>query len=169
MSAGDAPTSAAGAHALYRDLVLEHKRRPRNFGTLTPHTHAADGVNALCGDRLRIELDCRAGRVLAVRFSGESCAIATASASMLSEHVVGLDAAAIADAAARFARLIEGEVDADASLGELQALGELRDHAARRKCALLPWATLAAALDGREHATTEASDRASVPGAAAPD
>ena len=70
---------AMHAASPYQALVLEHHRHPRNFGTLAGFSHAADGANALCGDRLRIELDCRAGRIAALRFHGESCAIAMAS------------------------------------------------------------------------------------------
>jgi nitrogen fixation NifU-like protein len=134
----------------YQALVLEHHRHPRNFGTLAGFSHAADGANALCGDRLRIELDCRAGRIAALRFHGESCAIATASASMMSELVIGADAATIAALEARLGALIAGEVDTAPELGAAAALAVLRHHLIRRKCALLPWATLRAALAGAE-------------------
>lgn len=147
--------AAMGEQTPYHEIVLEHKRNPRNFGSLPHCTHAADGVNALCGDRLRVEVDCRDGRIGAVRFSGESCAIAVASASMMTEAVVDRDAAAIADLAGRFGRLIAGESARDESLGAMNAFGELRNYASRRKCALLPWATLQAALKGQGSATTE--------------
>ncbi|MCE5232691.1 MAG: Fe-S cluster assembly sulfur transfer protein SufU [Mizugakiibacter sp.] len=144
--------------ALYRDLVLEHNRSPRGLGALPACTHAAEGDNPLCGDRLRIELALdAAGRVQGFAFSGEACAITTATASLLGERVRGLDAAAIADLDARFARLVRGDCDADPALDGLNALAELRAYPARRKCALLPWATLAAALRGTPHATTEAT------------
>src|SRR5262245_38387914 len=84
------------ASVLYTQLVLGHARSPRNFGPLEGHTHAADGANPLCGDALRCELRSGAGRVEAVRFSGAACAVATATASMLSELAPGLSAERIA-------------------------------------------------------------------------
>ncbi|MGH8171622.1 MAG: Fe-S cluster assembly sulfur transfer protein SufU [Rhodanobacteraceae bacterium] len=143
------------APALYQQLVLEHYRNPRNRGALPECTHAADGVNPLCGDSLRIEVACRHGRIQSMRFSGESCAITTATASMLSELAQGRDADEIAALNVPFDEVVRGARDADASLGDLNALGELRRHPARRKCAELPWATLRAALAGTARVTTE--------------
>ena len=142
------------APALYPQIVLDHYRAPRNRGALAACTHAADGVNPLCGDALRIELCCVDGRIAALRFSGEACAIATATASMLSELAQQCDAAELAALAARFTQLIESGND-DAALGPLNALRALQRHPARRECALLPWATLRAALAGSAHTTTE--------------
>ncbi|MFC5489493.1 Fe-S cluster assembly sulfur transfer protein SufU [Dokdonella soli] len=140
--------------ALYQQAVLDHYRRPRNRGALADCTHAADGSNPLCGDALRIELRCLDERVAELRFSGEACAIATATASMLSSLVVDLAERDIAELGARFERLIETGDD-DASLGPLNAMRELHRYPARRKCAMLPWATLRAALAGTAHTTTE--------------
>ena len=140
---------------LYQALVLDHYRNPRNRGGLDDCTHAADGVNPLCGDSLRIELVCDDDRIAEMRFSGEACAITTATASMLSELVAGFDASAVAALNAPFDRLLSGEIDADDALGPLNALSELRRHPLRRKCAELPWATLRAALEGTSRVSTE--------------
>lgn len=141
--------------ALYPQVVLDHYRNPRNRGSLDACTHAADGVNALCGDALHIELACTPDRrIAAIRFSGEACAITTATASMLSELVHGMDADEVALVAQRFERVIEGAGE-EGDLGELNAMAELQRHPARRKCAQLPWATLRAALAGQSHTTTE--------------
>lgn len=139
---------------LYQRIVLEHNRAPRNFGALPGHTHAADGANASCGDALRCELRMERGHIGDIRFGGESCAIATAAASMLSERVGGLDVAAVDALRARFDAFLRADGGAD-ELGELVALGELRRHPARMKCAMLPFATLLAALAGEARATTE--------------
>jgi nitrogen fixation NifU-like protein len=139
---------------LYAPLVLDHYRSPRRRGRLGACTHAADGVNPLCGDALRIELRCVEGRVAEFGFSGESCAIATATASMLGELVAGLSGAQIDALAQRFTRLIE-HADDDPAFGPLNAMRALREHPARRKCALLPWAALQAAMAGRAEASTE--------------
>ena len=71
------------AKSLYTQCVLDHQRAPRNFGRLDAPTHAADGRNPLCGDSMRMELRCSDGRVVALRFDGAACAVATATASML--------------------------------------------------------------------------------------
>jgi len=147
--------SAMAAESLYRDVVLDHYRHPRNRGALAHCTHAADGVNPLCGDSLRVEVDCANGRIARMGFSGEACAITTATASMLSELAVGRDASEIAALNAPFDRLLAGEIDAADALGPLNALAELKRHPSRRKCAELPWATLRAALGGEARITTE--------------
>ena len=157
----DAPYNRTMSTALYQQIVLEHYRHPRNRGQLDGCTHAADGVNASCGDALRVELECTAdARVAAMRFSGEACAIAIATASMLSERIAGVDAAGVGDLMRRFERVIADGGD-DATLGPLNALGELQRHPARRKCALLPWAALRAALAGEGHISTEQSTEGS--------
>lgn len=139
---------------LYAPLVLEHYRNPRGRGALAGCTHAADGVNPLCGDALRVELRCEDGRVAEFAFAGESCAITTATASMLGELARGATPTELDALAQRFARLIEG-ADEDAAFGPLNAMRALQHHAARRKCALLPWATLRAALAGLRTISTE--------------
>jgi nitrogen fixation NifU-like protein len=149
--------SSMTAEALYRDVVLDHYRHPRNRGALAHCTHAADGVNPLCGDSLRVEVDCVDGRVERMGFSGEACAITTAAASMLSELVVGRDASEIAALGAPFEQLISGEIESVPSLGALNALAELKRYPSRRKCAELPWATVCAALGGIARASTEAA------------
>jgi nitrogen fixation NifU-like protein len=140
---------------LYQQIVLDHYRHPRNRGSLAACTHAADGTNPLCGDALRIELACEDDRIGALRFSGEACAIATATASMLSELAANRSRDDIAAFAMRFVQLIETG-DEDVTLGPLNAMRELQRYPSRRKCALLPWATLRAALAGDARTTTEA-------------
>jgi nitrogen fixation NifU-like protein len=141
--------------ALYTTLVLDHQRSPRHFGTLARYTHASDGANPLCGDALRVEVDLREGRIHDLRFHGASCAVATASASMLGERLHGKPAAELAAIEERFAALVEGAVESDPALGDLNAFAALARHPARRKCALLAFATLRAALAGDASATTE--------------
>ncbi|HEY2396054.1 MAG TPA: SUF system NifU family Fe-S cluster assembly protein [Rudaea sp.] len=143
------------AAALYTQIVLEHQRAPRNFGVLEAHSHAADGTNPLCGDALRIELVCCEGRIERMHFHGEACAIAVATASMLSELAVGKSLADVARMETAFARLVDGSVAHDALLAHLNAMQALSRYPTRRKCALLAFATLRAALAGTASATTE--------------
>ena len=143
------------ASHLYTQAVLDHYRSPRNFGELPGFTHAADGHNPLCGDSLHIQLHASGGRIAAMRFRGEACAIATATASMLSELAVGRQPEELATLAASFRRLVGGELAQDPLLMELNAMCELAHHPLRQKCALLAFATLAAALEGDGTASTE--------------
>jgi nitrogen fixation NifU-like protein len=146
--------------ALYQQVVLDHYRRPRHRGAVDGCTHAAEGANPLCGDRLRLELSLEGGRIVRLGFVGEACAIATASASMLGDLVRGLPSSEVTALSARFSQMIESGA-ADDELGELNALRDLQRYPSRRKCAQLPWATLRAALAGDAHASTE-SERAQV-------
>lgn len=146
--------SSADTPALYRDIVLAHQRAPRRFGTLAQPSHVCDGVNALCGDSLRIELRLEQGLIAEYAFQGECCAITMATASLLGERAIGLDTLALESLQRDFAALVCGEPCGE-RLGDLAALGELARYPARRKCALLPWATLQAALAGQARTTTE--------------
>jgi nitrogen fixation NifU-like protein len=143
--------------SLYRGILLQHQSAPHNFGTLPEHTHASKGINAMCGDRLQLEIDYRNDHLVAMRFSGEGCATAIASASIMSDMVIGQTGPAIDALANRFAGFLEGDDRHEKSLGDLRSFEELRHHASRRKCALLPWAALRAALTGAVVATTESA------------
>ena len=71
---------------LYRDVILDHNRRPRNFGPLEPADVSVDGFNPLCGDRLTLRLKMTDGKIADIRFDGQGCAISTASASLMTER-----------------------------------------------------------------------------------
>lgn len=132
--------------ALYRAVVLEHGKRPRNVGALAGATHAADGDNPLCGDVVRVEIVRDGDTLAALGFDGEGCVLVTASASLMTERLRGrtvVDARALATAMERWCA--DGWGDADA-LGELAAFGDVHRHPARVACALLPWRTLVRAL-----------------------
>ncbi len=139
---------------LYRELILDHAKRPRHFGTLEGATHTAQGINPLCGDKLNMyfTLDGE-GRIADARFEGSGCAISVASASLLMETVIGLSAErALEYFAAMVERLTDGgKADADpgVELGKLQALEGVRDFPSRVKCATLAWHALNSALRQR--------------------
>ena len=134
---------------LYRDVIVDHNRRPRNFGRLAGATHSAEGNNPLCGDRLHVFVEMKDDMVNDIRFEGSGCAISTASASMMSEAVKGRSRAEIA---ALFAgvhgMLTRRDAAADPGLGKLAALAGVREFPMRVKCASLCWHTLNAALAG---------------------
>lgn len=139
---------------LYQSTILDHNKKPRNFRALAHPTHHADGYNPLCGDKVSVYLDVDGGVIRDVSFQGSGCAISTASASMMTETVKGK---AIAEADAifhRFHAVVTGEIDAEPSDEDLDALGKLavfagvREYPVRVKCATLVWHALRAALAG---------------------
>jgi nitrogen fixation NifU-like protein len=133
---------------LYRDVILDHNKRPRNFGQLEPADSRADGHNPLCGDRLTVFLRMSGDRVEDIRFEGKGCAISTASASMMTEAIKGKHKADIGALFGKIhALLTQQNAVADPSLGKLAALSGVREYPARVKCASLCWHTLNAALE----------------------
>jgi nitrogen fixation NifU-like protein len=133
---------------LYRDVILDHNRHPRNFGKLERADAYADGHNPLCGDRLTVFLKMEGDKVEDVRFEGKGCAISTASASLMTEAVKGKDKAVIGELFGKIHSLLtKQDAVADSSLGKLAALSGVREYPSRVKCASLCWHTLNAALD----------------------
>jgi nitrogen fixation NifU-like protein len=143
---------------LYRDVIVDHNRNPRNFGKLAPADVHADGHNPLCGDRLTVYANLDGDRITDVKFEGSGCAISVSSASLLTEAVKGKTRAEIRKLFEDVhALLTQHDADVDAGkLGKLAALSGVREFPARVKCASLCWHTLNAALDSRsEPVTTE--------------
>jgi nitrogen fixation NifU-like protein len=134
---------------LYQEVILDHNRRPRNFGMLDGANRRARGYNPLCGDKLSLHLRVEDHVIADIRFEGSGCAISKASASLMTEAVKGLPEA---DALALFERFhtmvtlpLDRAVDPD-DLGKLTALAGVREFPVRIKCASLAWHTLKAAL-----------------------
>jgi nitrogen fixation NifU-like protein len=131
---------------LYRDVILDHNRRPRNFGPLEPADVSVEGFNPLCGDRLTLRLRMAGDKIAEIRFDGQGCAISTASASLMTEAVKGLTRAQALELFDRVHRLLTDDTASSADLGKLAALSGVREFPARVKCASLCWHTLASAL-----------------------
>jgi nitrogen fixation protein NifU and related proteins len=140
---------------LYRDVILDHNKRPRNFGRIEPSDSHAEGHNPLCGDRLTVWLRLKDDRIEDIRFEGKGCAISTASASLMTEAVKGKDRKSVQSLYGRIHSLLtQQEAMPDASLGKLAALSGVREFPARVKCASLCWHTLNAALERSESTVT---------------
>jgi nitrogen fixation protein NifU and related proteins len=136
--------------ALYQRVILDHNRNPRNFRTLE-HGRSAEGHNPLCGDQLTVHVRVEDGRISDAAFLGSGCAIARASASLMTERVKGLEVVAFRALAARFNRLVTAPAGSPVDdLGELTAFTGVRRYPVRAKCAWLAWQTLAAALDASD-------------------
>lgn len=135
---------------LYQEVILDHNRRPRNFGALAAASHSARGHNPLCGDKVVVYLDVEGGEVKDIAFEGSGCAISMASASLMTEALKGRPLAEAEELFAEFHRLVTsrpGEpVEVPPMLGKLAAFAGVRDYPVRVKCATLPWHTLKAAL-----------------------
>lgn len=136
---------------LYQDVVLEHKRAPRNFGHLDAPTHQARGTNPSCGDRIAVELKLADDRIDDIRFTGEGCAICMASTSMMTEAVKGQDVDAASALQQRFRAVLTGEAEPDeVPLGKLISLAGVRRYPSRIKCALLGWHALMHAIASQD-------------------
>lgn len=134
---------------LYRDVILDHNKRPRNRGRIEPPAHEARGHNPLCGDQLTVYAALEGGVLKDVRFEGSGCAISTASASLMTEAVKGKTEAEIAHLYGIVHDLLtRTDAPVPDELGKLAALSGVREFPARVKCASLCWHTLNAALEG---------------------
>lgn len=150
-----------GSKALYQEVILDHNRKPRNFGRLANASHSAVGDNPLCGDHLGLELNLQGERIEAIAFEGEACAICKASASMMTTAVKGRTREEAEQLIGEFRGMTTGELDCDSQghhLGRLTVFAGMRDLPTRVKCAILPWHTLHAALNSVERASTESDD-----------
>ena len=149
---------------LYRELILDHARSPRHFGKLPDATHSAEGINPLCGDKLKMYFCIDGDNCISdARFEGSGCAISVASASLLTDTVIGLNTD---DALKYFSALVErlagrqdsenDDTEADINLGKLRALEGVKEFPSRVKCATLAWHALNSAIHHEARpATTE--------------
>jgi len=133
---------------LYQEVILDHTRRPRNFGRLVGANRCAEGFNPLCGDKVTLYLKLVDSVIEDVCFEGNGCAISTASASLMTEALKGKtlgEVQTLFEAVHTLLTVADGVAPA-ASLGKLQVLSGVREFPVRVKCATLPWHTLQAAL-----------------------
>lgn len=131
---------------LYQETIFDHYRRPRNFGLLDGVNRTAEGYNPLCGDKVTLYLKVEEGVIRDARFEGSGCAIATASASLMTESIKGKREAE----ALQLLERIHGMVTTGASggdLGKLEVLAGVHEFPQRVKCATLAWHTMKAALE----------------------
>lgn len=134
---------------LYRELILDHNRSPRNRRRLEGADRSAEGYNPLCGDRVTIFVNVEDDVVREVTFEGTGCAISTASASLMTESLEGKTLGEAKALFEDFHQMLTGERCEDSeppSLGKLDVFSGVRDYPARVKCATLAWHTMNAAL-----------------------
>lgn len=133
---------------LYKEVILDHYRAPRNKGRLDPHDIALERNNPLCGDEIELFVNFDGDLVSDVKFDGKGCSISQASASMMTEKVKGASIKDASGFAESVKRLMAGEEEGDPrALGDLVSLKGVVKYPVRIKCALLGWNTLLEALE----------------------
>ncbi len=130
----------------YQALILEHGKRPRNAELPAAHSHAGEADNALCGDRIQLQLQLDGERITAIGYRADGCLLSIAAASLMSEAATGASLPEVEQLAKRFRALLEGRGHGHDSLGDLVAFAPLADNPMRRGCATLPFDALRAAL-----------------------
>ncbi len=149
---------------LYQTVILDHYKKPRNYGPLPDANGHAEGVNPLCGDHIAVHVrlsEGAEGKLEDVRFEGSGCAISKASGSLMTQIVKGKSPQQIEEIFQHFHQLVTGDPAAPEAgeLGKLEVLSGVREFPARVKCATLAWHALRAALEGRrEPVSTEAAE-----------
>ena len=136
------------AKTLYQQTVIDHAKNPKNEGRLDPHTHHARGVNPLCGDRVTVDVNMDGDRLSAIAFKAQGCAIAKASASMMTEIVMGRTRDEIRALTDRLKAAVNADGQPVDDSDVLAPLTAIRHFPTRTRCATLPWETLEDALDG---------------------
>lgn len=144
--------------SLYQEVIIDHNRQPRNFGKLEHPTHHAEGFNPLCGDQIELDLIVNKDNIITdIKFNGHGCAISTASASLMTESLIGKS---LSEAHILFTQFHDGltkDSTCDAQkLGKLMVLIGVKEFPARIKCATLAWHALDAALhNNKQPVSTE--------------
>jgi nitrogen fixation NifU-like protein len=143
---------------LYQEVILDHHKRPRNFGPLPEANRHAEGSNPLCGDHLSVQVDVEDGIIRNVAFEGAGCAISRASASLMTDAVKGKTVEDAERMFEEFRHMVTSGVEdaVEERLGKLAVFCGVREFPSRVKCASLAWHTLHAALEAKgEAASTE--------------
>ena len=134
---------------LYQEVILDHNRRPRNWGTLADATRTAEGYNPLCGDKLKLHVKIDDDRIVGVSFEGSGCAISKASASLMTDAIKGRTLGEAFDLFDRVHEMLTtpiGQPVDESKVGKLAVLSGVREFPTRVKCASLAWHTMKSAL-----------------------
>ncbi|MGD0505776.1 MAG: Fe-S cluster assembly sulfur transfer protein SufU [Steroidobacteraceae bacterium] len=132
---------------LYQQIVLEHCKRPRNFRKPQDANHRACGDNPLCGDHIEVYLRIEQGAIHDIAFAGVGCAVAKASASLMTEALMGREAAHGRELLHQFEQMVTlAGIKPHPTLGELRAFADVREFPSRVQCAMLAWDALRSVL-----------------------
>ena len=137
---------------LYQEVILEHSKKPKNYGELPSANHKAEGYNPLCGDHYTVFLDIKDGAIEKLSFHGSGCAISKASASMMTQSLKGKTTAEAEALFTQFHDLVTGHGNPAEDMGKLAVFAGVSEFPLRVKCATLAWHTLRAAIRGDQEA-----------------
>jgi nitrogen fixation NifU-like protein len=137
---------------LYQEVILEHSKKPRNFGELASANHKAEGYNPLCGDHYTVFVNVKDGAIDEIGFTGAGCAISKASASMMTQTLKGKSTAEADAIFTNFHDLVTGHQANVDALGKLGVFAGVSEYPLRVKCATLAWHAVRAALRGDQEA-----------------
>ncbi|GMK41714.1 iron-sulfur cluster assembly scaffold protein NifU [Paenibacillus sp. CCS19] len=135
---------------LYRRVIMDHYKNPRNRGTLDNESVTINLNNPTCGDRIALQLQVEDGKVIDAKFSGEGCSISLSSASMMTEAVKGRTYEQALELAERFSALMKGESVEFEELEDIEALSGVNKFPARIKCATLSWNALRKGIEQQQ-------------------
>lgn len=142
---------------LYQEVILDHNKKPRNYGDLDNPSHHSEGHNPLCGDHLSLAIHLQHDIVDQIKFHGDSCAICKASASMMTTAVKGKTLQQVTILIEEFLTMATGKLDLNKpnQLGRLVIFSGICNLPTRVKCAILPWHTLQSAFNKQKTSSTE--------------
>ena len=143
---------------LYQEIILDHNKNPRNYGTMNDCTHKAEGYNPMCGDHYSIYLKIENDRIIDVRFEGAGCAISKSSASMMTANLKGKTVEEAKKMFSEFQNMMTSDkpcLEVPEEICTIEPLQGVRDFPTRIKCATLIWHTMNNALNGNGKSSTE--------------
>ena len=145
---------------LYQEVIMDHNKKPRNWGHLDDPSHQAEGVNPLCGDHIHLDLKVSDNQILDVAFEGDGCAICKSSSSMMTTNIKGKTVEEAEQLVSEFREMATGTLESSEPnhLGRLVVFEGVKDFPSRVKCAILPWHTLQAALHEQASVSTEGEE-----------
>lgn len=140
---------------LYRRVIMDHYKNPRNRGTFEDQNVTVDLNNPTCGDKIQLQMQVEGGTVQAAKFTGEGCSISMSSASMMTEAVKGKSLEEALELAEKFSGLMKGEQVDFGDYEDLEALSGVNKFPARIKCATLAWNALRKGVEQAKRAEAE--------------
>ena len=135
---------------LYQEIILDHNKNPRNFNEIPKATHTAEGSNPLCGDKVKVFINVKDGKIVDISFLGSGCAISKASASLMTSAVKGKGIPRAKELFHKVHQMLTSKIDQPSeleALGDLSILSGIHEFPMRVKCASLPWHAMLSALD----------------------
>lgn len=139
---------------LYGDVITDHSRKPRNYRVIDSANRKVEAYNPLCGDHFTVYLDLEGEVIKDMAFQGAGCAISKASASVMTQTLIGKNRVEAEELFTKFHDLVTGKIPSSEDLGKFVIFAGVSKHPLRVKCATLAWHAMRAALRGEEQAVS---------------